>query len=92
MVHGSANYGDCVSQRQEPPASGGVRQKRTLPGLREGLPTPDETAAILSRASLEFQLIYAALRQCGARSGELCRATIADIDRKTNAIVLLREP
>jgi integrase len=29
-----------------------------------------------------------ALRQCGARPGELCRATIADIDRTVNAIVL----
>ena len=28
------------------------------------------------------------LRQCGARPGELCRATIADIDRAANAIVV----
>jgi integrase len=28
------------------------------------------------------------LRQCGARPGELCRATIADIDRAASAIVL----
>ena len=33
-------------------------------------------------------MIYSALRQCGARPGELCRATIADIDRTANAIVL----
>ena len=43
---------------------------------------------ILSRASPRFRLIYSALRQCGARPGELCRATIADIDRTANAIVL----
>src|SRR5262245_38412058 len=57
-------------------------------GQRDRLPTSDETAAILSRASPEFRLIYSALRQCGARPGELCRATIADIDRTANAIVL----
>ena len=57
-------------------------------GQRDRLPTPDETAAIVSRASPEFRLILSALRQCGARPGELCRATIADIDRATSAIVL----
>jgi integrase len=57
-------------------------------GQRDRVPTADETAAILSRASPEFRLIYSALRQCGARPGELCRATIADIDRAANAIVL----
>jgi integrase len=55
---------------------------------RDRLPTPEETTTILSKASPEFRLIYSALRQCGARPGELCRATIADIDRGTNAIVL----
>ena len=55
---------------------------------RDRLPTPEETAAILSRSSPEFRLIFSALRQCGARPGELCRATIADIDRAVNAIVL----
>jgi integrase len=57
-------------------------------GQRDRVPTADETAAILSRSSSEFRLIYSALRQCGARPGELCRAMIADIDRTTNAIVL----
>jgi len=57
-------------------------------GQRDRLPTADETAAILTRSSPEFRLIYSALRQCGARPGELCRATIADIDRTANAIVL----
>ncbi len=52
------------------------------------MPTAAETEAILARASPSFRLIYLALRQCGARPGELCRATIADIDRKSNAIVL----
>jgi integrase len=45
------------------------------------VPTAAETEAILLRASPQFWLIYLALRQCGARPGELCRATIADIDR-----------
>jgi integrase len=52
------------------------------------VPTAAETEAILARASPQFRLIYSALRQCGARPGELCRATIADIDRTANAIVL----
>jgi integrase len=57
-------------------------------GQRDRLPSADETAAILAQASPEFRLIYSALRQCGARPGELCRATIADIDRAANAIIL----
>ena len=52
------------------------------------MPTADETAAILSRALPAFRLIYSALRQCGARPGELCRATIADVDRANRVIVL----
>ena len=57
-------------------------------GQRDRIPTAGETEAILARASPQFRLIYSALRQCGARPGELCRATIADIDRAANAIVL----
>jgi integrase len=57
-------------------------------GQRDRLPTADETAAILARSSPEFRLIFSALRQCGARPGELCRATIADIDREANAIIV----
>jgi hypothetical protein len=57
-------------------------------GQRDRVPTADETAAILALSSPEFRLIYSALRQCGARPGELCRATIADIDRTGNVIVL----
>src|SRR5262249_27771629 len=58
------------------PAFGKLEKPRI--GQRGRLPTVDETAAILSKASAEFRLIYSALRQCGARPGELCRATIAD--------------
>ena len=57
-------------------------------GQRDRVPTAAETDAILAKASPQFRLIYLALRQCGARLGELCRATIADIDRTANAIVL----
>ncbi len=57
-------------------------------GQRDRLPTAEETAAILSRSSSEFRLIFSALRQCGARPGELCRTTIADLDHAANAIVL----
>jgi integrase len=52
------------------------------------LPIANESAAILANASPQFRLIYAALRQCGARPGELCRATIADVDRNANVIIL----
>lgn len=52
------------------------------------LTTPTETEEILSRASPQFRLIYSALRQCGARPGELCRATIADVDRVAGVITL----
>ena len=57
-------------------------------GQRDRVPTAAETDAILEKASPAFRLIYLALRQCGARPGELCRATIADIDRAARAIIL----
>src|SRR4029079_4244730 len=41
-------------------------------GQRDRIPPTAETEAILSAASPEFRLIYSALRQCGARPGELC--------------------
>jgi len=50
-------------------------------GRRERVPTAAETEAILAQASPQFRLIYCALRQCGARPGELCGASIANIDR-----------
>ena len=55
---------------------------------RERIPTADEIAAISAAASREFRLIFTALRLCGARPNELCRATVSDIDRKTRCIVL----
>src|SRR5262249_13075373 len=57
-------------------------------GQRDRVPTATETEAILAKASPRFRLIYLALRQCGARPGELCRAMISDIDRTANAVVL----
>jgi integrase/recombinase XerC/integrase/recombinase XerD len=59
-------------------------------GRRDRVPTPAETEAILMDASPEFRLIYSSLRQCGARPGELCRATIADVDR-ANRVITLKE-
>lgn len=56
--------------------------------LRERIPTEEECAKILELASPEFGLIYRALRQCGARPNELCRATIADWHRDKHAIIL----
>src|SRR5436190_5211626 len=70
------------------PVFGILEKPRT--GRRDRVPTPAETEAILARASPQFRLIYAALRQCGARPGALCRATIADVDR-TNRVITLKE-
>ena len=57
-------------------------------GQRSRVPSASETEAILAKASAPFRLIYAALRQCGARPGELCRAKIADVDRANRVITL----
>jgi integrase len=67
----------------------GILEKPRV-GRRERLPTLAETETILSRASPAFRLIYSALRQCGARPGEFCRATIADVDR-ANRVITLKE-
>ncbi|MBI3865336.1 MAG: tyrosine-type recombinase/integrase [Planctomycetia bacterium] len=67
----------------------GILEKPRV-GRRDRIPTPAETAALLAQASLAFRLIYSALRQCGARPGELCRATIADVDR-ANRVITLKE-
>jgi integrase len=48
---------------------------------RERIPTPEETRRLLEKASPAFALAYRALRQCGARPNELCRAQIADWKR-----------
>src|SRR6185295_16921299 len=59
-------------------------------GRRDRVPTAAETETILAQASPQFRLIYSALRQCGARPGELCRATIADVDGP-NRVITLKE-
>lgn len=46
---------------------------------RERLPTDEETERILREAKPDFAVIYRALRQCGARPGELAAATMDDI-------------
>lgn len=70
----------------EKPVFGILEKPRT--GRRDRIPILAETEAILARASPAFRLIYLALRQCGARPGELCRATIADVDRAKRVITL----
>jgi integrase/recombinase XerC/integrase/recombinase XerD len=67
----------------------GILEKPRV-GRRDRVPTHAETEPILMEASPEFRLIYSALRQCGARPGELCRATIADVDR-ANRVITLKE-
>jgi integrase len=56
--------------------------------LRERIPTPAETEQILANAAPDFLRMYKALRQSGARPGELCRATIADLKRDQGVILL----
>src|SRR6185436_9079463 len=68
------------------PVFGNLEKPRV--GRRDRIPAPEETAALLALASPEFRLIYSALRQCGARPGELCRATFADVDRASRVITL----
>jgi integrase len=65
------------------------RLEKPRVGQRDRVPTPAETETILARGSPAFRLIYSALRQCGARPNELCRATIADVDR-VNRVITLR--
>ncbi|MBS0262870.1 MAG: tyrosine-type recombinase/integrase [Planctomycetes bacterium] len=72
----------------EKPVVGKLEKPRV--GRRDRIPTVSETEAILTRASPEFRLNYSALRQCGARPGELCRAKIADVDL-TNRVITLKE-
>ena len=72
----------------EKPVFGNLEKPRV--GRRDRIPTPAETEAILAQASPAFRLIYCALRQCGARPGELCRAMIADVDR-TSRVITLKE-
>lgn len=55
---------------------------------RERLPTPEEVEQIKALGSPEFNLIYQALRQSGARPNEICRATVEDWDRTDNVIIL----
>lgn len=56
---------------------------------RERIATLEETKVILRHApSREWRLMYRALRTCGARPNELCRARIEDIDWTDRVIVL----
>jgi integrase len=57
-------------------------------GRRERIPTAEEIAALLKRASPAFRLIYTGLSQSGARPGELCRAQISNVDWTKGAITL----
>lgn len=58
-------------------------------GRRERIPTPEEISLLLRGAPWAFRLIYEALSQSGARPGELCKATIGDVDFAKRRIVLL---
>jgi integrase len=68
---------------------------RVLPKLdkpigrqREELPTDDQVKLILKHATPAFAKIYKALRQTGARPGELAGATFDHWHRELNEIVL----
>lgn len=55
---------------------------------RDRIPTPAETAAIFQHAPADFALIYRALRACGARPGELCKAQITNLNWQVGLIEL----
>lgn len=55
---------------------------------RERIPTDEENAAIETRADPAFRLVFRALRQCGARPGELARAQIDNWDRGKRLLIL----
>ena len=62
--------------------------EKPRPGQRTRIPTEQETEIILAAGSEAFCRIYQALRHCGARPGELCRATIADLKEGGTVIEL----
>lgn len=70
------------------PVLGNLEKPRV--GRRDRVPTAAEKQANLAEASPPFRLIHSAPRQCGARPGELCRATIADVDR-ARCVISLKE-
>lgn len=57
-------------------------------GRRERVPTAEEIERLLAGADPQFALIYRALCRSGARPGELCGATIGQVDWLAQAIVL----
>ena len=69
---------------------GSYRDFRALNMVDGTSPSTAEAETILMRGSPAFRLIYSARRQCGARPGELCRATIADVNR-ANCVITLKE-
>lgn len=64
------------------------RLEKPRVGQRTRIMTATEVAQLLERASPQFLRIYSALRQCGARPGELCGLTIADWNREAQVIVI----
>lgn len=56
---------------------------------RERIPTDEENAAIEALCPPEFLLIFRALRQTGARPGELCAVRIKDYDRDSRLLLIL---
>jgi integrase len=55
---------------------------------RDRIPTAAEIATILRYAPADFALIYRALRACGARPGELCKAQITNVNWQIGLIEL----
>jgi integrase len=58
---------------------------------RERIPEAHEIAAVFKHASPAFLLICTALAQSGARPGELCAATIADVIRDARPRIELKQ-
>lgn len=55
---------------------------------RRYLPTAEDVQAIRPHLAADFEMAWDALRLCGARPGELCRATVENWNREKRVIVL----
>jgi integrase len=81
-------FGKWLVRRGHIPAIWPIEWPKPKSREREIVATHDEVQRLLEKATPAFRSIYRALRLTGARPGELCRATIAMIDRRQHLIVI----
>lgn len=64
------------------------KQRKPSGRQRTALPSKEQLRTLVAHAPADWLLLFRALRLTGARPGELCRATIADLTRDRGSIVL----